>query len=307
MKVDVVVTTVGTQRYELFRECTRGLLDQTSAPNQIIVVVELADYPDRISNSFEPLKKHGVKVIYTRDSGLSRSRNLGLLESSSEIVAFIDDDASPERDWLERLVQPYVDASVIGVGGSILPRWSGRGRITIPDELLWIIGCSYDGLPVRKAPIRNLLGCNMSFRREILEDVGCFDERFGRKGSSLMGSEETEICLRIARRYPGTTFIYEPDAVVHHYVHPDRQTLPYIIRRAVFEGISKRYIAQDSDTSLRELHYEWEYLRHMILGGIAHSTLEEFLSNLSRLPLKIFVALAVLSGILLGGFLPQRT
>src|SRR5205085_2959822 len=105
---------------------------------------------------------------------LSGSRNSGVTVCRGEIVVFLDDDAVAAPDWLERLLQGYAEPQVVAVGGSIEPVWEeGRPR-WFPPEFDWVVGGTYLGLPTATAQLRNLLGCNMSFRRSVLLEAGGF-------------------------------------------------------------------------------------------------------------------------------------
>src|SRR5207247_342118 len=102
------------------------------------------------------------------------------------------------------------------------PAWeSGRPR-WFPPELDWVVGCSYRGMRTGRGPVRNFIGANMSFRREVLEDLHGFLTSLGRVGTAPLGCEETEFCLRVSQRYPDGVLLYEPTAPVSHRVSRPR-------------------------------------------------------------------------------------
>jgi hypothetical protein len=92
-------------------------------------------------------------------------------------------------------------------------------------------------------PVRNLMGCNMSFRRTVFAQIGGFNEGLGRVGKIPLGCEETELCIRASQANPGTRILFEPAALVRHHVSPDRRTWKYLVRRCYAEGLSKAAIA----------------------------------------------------------------
>ena len=164
--------------------------------------------------------------------------------ATGEIVAFLDDDARPEPDWLERLLAAYDDTSVMAVGGVARPVWPDRRPDHMPPELDWLVGCTYLGQPTERADVRNLWGCNMSVRRFRLREIGGFDEDAGRVGLIPLGAEETEFCIRIAQRRPGSRVVFEPSAVVHHRVTAARTDFSYLRSRSQAEGVSKAAMAR---------------------------------------------------------------
>lgn len=199
----------------------------------------------------------GLRVLAnTRRQGLSGARNAALEQVRAEVVVFLDDDATPEPGWLAALTGPYADPSVVAVGGVAQPRWPARGGrpVTLPSagpegswsargELDWVVGCSYAGQPLQQAPVRNLMGCTMSFRREVFAALGGFSEDLGRVGTVPLGCEETELCIRATALFPGVSVVLEPRARVRHHVTPDRLTWSYLRRRCYAEGISKAAVA----------------------------------------------------------------
>jgi GT2 family glycosyltransferase len=188
-----------------------------------------------------------VDVVVENDGrrGLSDARNRGVRAATAPIIAFLDDDARATTGWLEAMVGAYADERVIGVGGSAIPSWPPGGRPGwFPDEFDWVVGCSYRGQPTRTATVRNFLGCNMSFRREVFDRVGGFDTSVGRVGTRPVGGEETEFCIRAHRTIAGSRLVYEPYARVLHTVPASRARWTYFRSRCYSEGISKAVVSR---------------------------------------------------------------
>ena len=132
----------------------------------------------------------------------------------------------------------------MAVGGVARPVWPERRPDHLPPELDWLVGCTYLGQPTERADVRNLWGCNMSVRRCVFEEIGGFDEDAGRIGLIPLGAEETEFCIRIAQRRPGSRVVFEPRAVVHHRVTPARTDVLLPALALARRGVSKAAMAR---------------------------------------------------------------
>src|SRR4029078_3504420 len=99
----------------------------------------------------------GVRVVDNlRTGGASGARNAGVAAAGGEVIAFLDDDARPEPDWVERLLSAYAAWQVLAVGGVPRPVWPDRRPRHLPPELDWLVGCTYLGQPTVRTDVRNL-------------------------------------------------------------------------------------------------------------------------------------------------------
>ena len=235
----VVICAYTEERWSDLLASVSSVQQQTLQANQIIVVVDnnLA-LLERLQKQWGGQK--GLILIENEgQQGLSGARNSGIVKATGDIIAFLDDDAKAAPDWLERLSEGYEQPEVAGVGGSIEPLWHNGRPDWFPAEFDWVVGCTYRGMPDKDAWVRNFIGCNMSFRREVFQAVGGF--RLGRVGVLSIGQEndETEFCIRITQSNPNLKLLFRPSARVQHRVVPRRTNLHYFIKRCYSEGISK--------------------------------------------------------------------
>jgi GT2 family glycosyltransferase len=234
--VTVVVCTASHERLALLRKCVDSLLAGTHRPEEIIVVV---DQNPRLKADLAASLPVVVSVLETERQGNSEGRNVGIQNATTEVVAFVDDDAVVEPTWLERLMKVFDDdPAILGAGGQVVPCWE-EDSSWMPDELLWTVGCTYAGHRQDAGPIRNPIGCNMAFRREALLEVGGFASEFGKRGNALVICDETELCLRLAERFGAGRIRYAPDARVIHYIPTARISPRALVHRALSEGFSK--------------------------------------------------------------------
>jgi len=236
----VVICAYTERRWDDITRAISSALDQTPGPSRVILVVDHDDALYR--RAFQAFPE--VEVVQNeRARGLSGARNTAIQLCSEDVVVFLDDDASAEPGWLEALTAPYADERVQAVGGVAEPVWpDGERPRMLAHELDWVVGCSYEGQA--QGDVRNLIGCNMSFRRDVFERVGNFEESVGRIGTLPLGCEETELCIRVTRHDPAARIVLRPEARVRHRVSADRVHWKYLVRRCYAEGISKAAISR---------------------------------------------------------------
>ncbi|MCW3843496.1 glycosyltransferase family 2 protein [Micromonospora yasonensis] len=239
--VTVVVCVYTERRWAQIVRAVRSVLAQDVPAAQVVVVVDHNPaLLERVRAAFPEL----AVVPNTGPRGLSAARNTGLARATGEIVAFLDDDAEAQSDWLARLLPHYRDQRVLAVGGHAVPDWEEERPRWLPPEFDWVVGCSFTGQPTEVAPVRNVIGCNMSFRRSVLDRTTGFDPALGRVGRTPVGCEETELCIRIRQLEPDGVVLYEPGARVRHRVTVDRATWRYFRQRCFSEGRSKAVVAR---------------------------------------------------------------
>jgi hypothetical protein len=266
-RVSVVICAYTEDRWSRLVAAIESVRAQTCPAEEVVLVI------DHCPPLAARARSEFTDVVVTENSsaqGLSGARNVGLQTATGDVVAFIDDDAAAEPDWLDHLTQSYEDEDVIGVGGHVEPDFSTDRPGWFPPEFDWVIGCSHAGMPSFARPVRNFVGANMSFRREALVDLGGFSQSLGRVGANAAGCEETELCIRAADWKPGGRLVYVPEARVDHYVPPGRTTCRYFLRRCYAEGRSKAVVATLAGHQ-RGLEDERTYLRSTVPKGIARS------------------------------------
>jgi glycosyltransferase involved in cell wall biosynthesis len=174
-------------------------------------------YPGRFRYLFEP------------QQGLSGARNAEIRESRSEILAFTDDDATIEPDWLWNLTSALHSGEWTGAGGRNVPVWPKPlpSRLSVADADTLGPFVAFD-LGTEAGPLtRPPCGTNMAFRREAFEKYGDFRTDLGRSCSNLRGREDLEFANRLLAR--GERLRYERGAVVRHPVPESRMKKSYVL------------------------------------------------------------------------------
>ena len=271
--ISVIICAYTLERWDNLVEVVGSVLAQTRPALETIVVI---DGNDELARLARETFADAVVLANAYEPGLSGGRRTGSERARGEVVAFIDDDAVADPDWLEQLSGPYQDPNVLGAGGVIEPLWEQPPPRWFPAEFNWVVGCTYAGMPVHRDRIRNPIGANMSVRATVLARTGAFDPRLGRvPGAKAVSgaAEETEFCVRASQLHPGHYWIYEPRARVRHHVPPQRATWRYFVRRCVVEGTSKAQLAQVTGAE-DGLRTERRYVRSVLPRAVLRDLVE---------------------------------
>jgi hypothetical protein len=146
-----------------------------------------------------------------------------------------------------------------------------------------------------------LIGANMSFRRAVFERVGGFRARLSRVGARPVGCHETELCIRVTQRWPGSLFFYEPTARVRHKVPAARARWSYFRARCYAEGRSKALMARCVGSG-RGLAAERTYtLRTLPLAAV--QSLADWMTGHDRAGFARATAIALGLGVTTAGYL----
>jgi glucosyl-dolichyl phosphate glucuronosyltransferase len=250
VNTSVVICVYTEDRWEDIRQAVESVENQSRRPYELILVV---DHNPDLHLKLKRAHPDAIVVENTHEQGLSGGKNTGVATATGDIVAFLDDDAVADPGWLEALEEGFQDPGVVGVGGRTEPIWaSGRRPRWFPLEFDWTVGCTYRGMPAVRAPIRNVMGGNAAFLREVVSEVGGFHSGIGRsvqgRKSRPLGCEETEFCIRLSQRKPGSVMLFEPRARIGHKVSRQREGFAYFRSRCYAEGLSKALVTQEVGT-----------------------------------------------------------
>jgi glycosyltransferase involved in cell wall biosynthesis len=235
--LSVVICTYN--RADILRGSIESLLNQTGENGSFeILVVDNNSSDDTADVARTFAAEHGIRYIFEPAQGLAYARNRGFAEARGEYIAYIDDDARADPDWIAgiyRIVQ-HPEQRPVGIGGPIYPFYLSEKPEWFLDE--------YEIRTWGDAPRflergEFFSGSNMVFSRDILARFGGFDTNLGVKGDTLNLGEETRLFTRIWDGFlEKNLFYYSPDLKVFHLVPADKMTLHYFFKRRFMVGQS---------------------------------------------------------------------
>jgi glucosyl-dolichyl phosphate glucuronosyltransferase len=197
IQASVIICAYTLERWGDLKAAIASVQQQEIPAGEIILVI---DHNPMLMKMAEIQFPDILVVENLGRRGLSGARNTGVELASQEVVVFMDEDAVAEPNWLVELLNAYQDEQTIGVGGEVRPNWLGKQPVWFPREFNWVVGCSWTGGPDTLSQVRNMIGCNMSFRKEVYHTSGGFRDSLGRLGmNSIVSCEETEFCIRANR------------------------------------------------------------------------------------------------------------
>lgn len=227
-EVSVVVSTFNRAR--VLPQAIQRLLDQDldQASYEIVIVDNNStDDTRQVVESFR-VRAPNLRYVFEPRQGASYGRNAGVTAARAPVIAFTDDDVYVARDWLRTIVSVLGNhPEVVGVGGKVLPEWSGEWPSWLTREH-WspLALLDYGEAPFYVNADRRvcLITANVAYRRAALERVGMFSPLVQTLGRAA-ATEDHELLLRLWRA--GEQSLYWPWLSAVSPVDPERMRYRY--------------------------------------------------------------------------------
>ena len=248
-EITVAICTRG--RPDMLRYCLQSLTTQDYPALRVLVVDNAPTDAETRRVALELSESLDLSYVVESRPGLSWARNRAIDASSSDIIAWLDDDEKADRWWVAELYRAFFDHPEAGaVSGMILPaeiestaqlmfeQIGGHHKGRDFEQLVFSPATRRSQSPLYPRPQFGT-GGNMAFRRESIEAIGRFNTALG-AGTVAMGAEDTAAISEFL--YSGGTCIYHPAAVVWHTHRSDLQALRDL-KRGYGRGISAFYLS----------------------------------------------------------------
>jgi glycosyltransferase involved in cell wall biosynthesis len=243
MQLTVCICTRDRPHY--VSDCLGGLARQTAGQDAFAVLVvdsgSTGDTPAELALLVAPIPN--ATLVRVNQPGESLARNAGAWACGTPYIDYIDDDAIPADDWVERILAALAESNppLAVLGGRVLPLWEAPLPAWWPPRLRGVLSIieaegqgdyGAPGLPADLAPY----GVNMVVNVLALLAIGGFGDAVGRFGTVLLSDTDVQLAWRL--RQAGQPVRYDSRVVVHHQIQAARLTPEWLLSRLYWQGAS---------------------------------------------------------------------
>lgn len=297
--ISVIVCTYNRDEY--IRNTLSHLVDQknvTKDQYEVLIINNNSEdateeiclryiYENRLQN---------FKYFNEEQQGHTYARNRGIKLAKGKILAFIDDDAFVDHQYIYQLMDFFNDnPQVIAIGGKIIPIYENVEPKWMSTYLLPLVAALDMGDEIKPFKGKKFpIGANMAFRRIAFENYGLFNINLGRRGADLEGGDEKEMIYRIKKGKE--SIVYVPKVQVKHIIPQKRTKIEYIKKMAVGVGTSEKKRLEGENSFV----YLYRYLEEIvkILGTIIISSIYLFSGKIQAASMLVKFRIWVISGFL---------
>ena len=263
MKLSVIICTYNRDKY--IYNVLKSIAGNDFSPEKFEIILVNNNSTDntaseckRFQSDFPQTEFH---YVIEKNQGLSYARNRGIEEATGDVLIYVDDDATVNKEYLQAYSSFFEQhLTAMAAGGPIIPVYETQepkwmSHFTLPlitgylhkgNRVLEFKGEKYPG------------GGNAAYRKSVFEKTGLFNVDLGRKGDNLMGAEEKDIFDKM--RSLGMKYYYLPDTILYHIIPDAKLTKEYFDRLTYSIGKSERMRTKAIS--------QWKYAKRIISEGI---------------------------------------
>jgi len=274
MKFSIIIPCKNDSSY--LRACLKSIRKMNYSNYEVIVI------PD------EKINLKGIRVIPLK-AGPAEKRDLGVKKAKGSIIAFIDDDAYPDKDWLNNCLKYFKKGfSVVG-GPQITPKedsfFQKLSGFTLSSRMVGGMRSRYEATS-SPFEIDDWPSVNLLIKKFVFNKVGGFD-------STYYPGEDTKLCLDIINA--GYKMTYAPDVVVYHHRRPGlishlKQINNYGFHRGYF-------VKKFPQTSFKIQYFLPSIFTLLFVIGFSSFFFSNFLFNLFVIGMLFYTSFSFIEGV----------
>jgi glycosyltransferase involved in cell wall biosynthesis len=218
-KIAAIICTYNREKHLI--NALNSFKNQTISKNEFQVIVVDNNSRDNTATVVKGFIKENpslvVSYIFEETPGLSAARNRGWREAEAPVIAYLDDDAIADSNWLKAFVSFFEkNINAAGAGGKVIPLYEAGEPVWMNKYLNGFVGKKDCGLPEREfdKKMKYPSGNNMAWKRDILQEIGGFNPDL------QFRSDDKYIFLEVKKVSDEIWWV--PEAIVEHVVDEER-------------------------------------------------------------------------------------
>ena len=237
MSIDLSIAVCTYNRADVLPKCLESLADQSTDSELFEVLIidnNSNDDTKKIALDFCE-RHHNFRYIFEEKQGLSHARNGAIIEAKGKYLAYIDDDAIADKDWVKNILSVIkTDSSMVAFGGPIYPWYKKEKPKWFKDEFAThSYGKQHFQLTEQNCPF-GLSGSNMIFNKEILNKYNGFSAEYGMNGDKIAFGEESFLFNKMLKN--SENIQYFPNIKISHLVSEKNYSLNDAFKRSIQNG-----------------------------------------------------------------------
>lgn len=251
-EISIAVCTYN--RADVLPKCLDSLAKQSVDPSIFEVVIvdnNSTDGTKKIADEF-CAKFPNFRYVFEKRQGHSQARNRAIAEAKGEYLAFIDDDAFADKDWVKSILECFAETDADVIGGPI------RSFVDSGKIPAFYNAKAYDfnrgSARKRMMPPKfdfGFPGGNSCYKRTLFTEIGSYSENFGLVNGKLQMGEDSEVGYRLLKA--GKIFYYEPGMKIEHHLRLNNLTLAGMMKRSYNTGKGIGMIIKNDLTMTKKL------------------------------------------------------
>ena len=262
-RLSVIIPTY--QRRTSAQRALQALCRQTLSPDQYEVVLCIDGSQDgthEMASEFPA--PYALCSVWQPNHGRAAACNAGIRMAKGQLLILLDDDMEPVPRFLEAHLDAHVDGSRLGIVGAAPVRLT-QSSTPVAQYVGLKFNSHLENLaqPRYRFKLRDFYSGNFSIRRELLIEVGGFDESF-----RLYGNEDLELSVRLTKI--GVQLVFSPEALAYQHYTKDFAALA---QDSIAKGRTAVLLASKHPETYQDLKlstymqasFKWRFVRAGLL------------------------------------------